>query len=309
MDVPPADLPEPEGLDLDESDMDVEMIEALRGVLRHTPHLLPRLDLAEAMPPNGKKQRAALFAIWSRLTDLQRREMDALADSSDEDGSEAGEAPRKKSGRSSLVRVRAGAEGSVERRGLSSLARSIVDLMDGAGGDTAAAAGDVRDSPAQGGTDAGPLEGAAAAPAAAPATAPILVSARSAAAGPCSRTGAFYVPVDRTEAVSRAREQLPIFGEEQRVMEAVTESDVVLLCGETGSGKTTQVPQFLYEAGYGHPDAAIRRGMVGVTQPRRVAAVAMAQRVAHELNMSVGGEVAYQVGRAGSLRAGFALDG
>ena len=43
---------------------------------------------------------------------------------------------------------------------------------------------------------------------------------------------------------------LPIIGEEQRVMEAIYESSVVVLCGETGSGKTTQVPQFLYEAGY-----------------------------------------------------------
>jgi len=38
--------------------------------------------------------------------------------------------------------------------------------------------------------------------------------------------------------------------EEQRIMEAIIENDVVIICGETGSGKTTQVPQFLYEAGY-----------------------------------------------------------
>lgn len=47
------------------------------------------------------------------------------------------------------------------------------------------------------------------------------------------------------------RLQLPILGEEQMIMEAITNNDVVILSGETGSGKTTQLPQFLYEAGYG----------------------------------------------------------
>ncbi|KAI6030577.1 P-loop containing nucleoside triphosphate hydrolase protein [Pisolithus orientalis] len=57
---------------------------------------------------------------------------------------------------------------------------------------------------------------------------------------------------------------------------------VVIICGETGSGKTTQVPQFLYEAGFGDRNGE-NPGMIGVTQPRRVAAVSMAARVAHEL--------------------------
>ena len=78
-------------------------------------------------------------------------------------------------------------------------------------------------------------------------------------------------------------------------MEAVNDNDVVLLCGETGSGKTTQVPQFLYEAGYSHPSCHGRRGRIGVTQPRRVAAVAMAERVAYELGGAAGEEVAHQV--------------
>lgn len=47
-----------------------------------------------------------------------------------------------------------------------------------------------------------------------------------------------------------ARLSLPILAEEQTIMEAISEHDLVVLCGETGSGKTTQVPQFLYEAGY-----------------------------------------------------------
>ena len=50
--------------------------------------------------------------------------------------------------------------------------------------------------------------------------------------------------------IQAARLKLPILGEEQVVMEAIKEHPVVIICGETGSGKTTQVPQFLYEAGY-----------------------------------------------------------
>lgn len=51
------------------------------------------------------------------------------------------------------------------------------------------------------------------------------------------------------------RLQLPIVAEEQAIMEAIYYNSVVIICGETGSGKTTQVPQFLYEAGYGSKES------------------------------------------------------
>ena len=78
-------------------------------------------------------------------------------------------------------------------------------------------------------------------------------------------------------------------------METINENDVIILCGETGSGKTTQVPQFLYEAGYG--SCGDRSGVIAVTQPRRVAAIAMAQRVSVELGTKCGkaGFVAHQI--------------
>ena len=59
--------------------------------------------------------------------------------------------------------------------------------------------------------------------------------------------------VKRPIEVEEARFSLPIVAEEQPIMEAVLLNSVVIICGETGSGKTTQVPQFLYEAGFGSP--------------------------------------------------------
>ena len=73
-------------------------------------------------------------------------------------------------------------------------------------------------------------------------------------------------------------------------MEAIEENDVVLIVGETGSGKTTQLPQFLYEAGYSLSTSE-QSGQIGVTQPRRVAAMSTAKRVAEELNVKFGKEV------------------
>lgn len=50
--------------------------------------------------------------------------------------------------------------------------------------------------------------------------------------------------------IQESRLRLPILAEEQVIMETISENPIVIICGETGSGKTTQVPQFLYEAGY-----------------------------------------------------------
>ena len=105
---------------------------------------------------------------------------------------------------------------------------------------------------------------------------------------------AIFMEVKRNSEIQTARLQLPILAEEQAVMEAIHDNDVVILCGETGSGKTTQVPQFLYEGGY------TTRGLIGVTEPRRVAAVTMSRRVALELNMSTE-LVSYQIRYEGNV--------
>jgi HrpA-like RNA helicase len=73
-------------------------------------------------------------------------------------------------------------------------------------------------------------------------------------------------------------------------MSVVNSNQVVVCTGETGSGKTTQIPQYLLEEAL-HGSAADL--MVGVTQPRRVAAMTVSQRVAEERGVELGGEVGY----------------
>lgn len=112
---------------------------------------------------------------------------------------------------------------------------------------------------------------------------------------PPSSQPAIFIPVDRSPEIQEARLQLPILAEEQVIMEAIKENPVVVLCGETGSGKTTQMPQFLYEAGYGSDN-----DIIGITEPRRVAAITMSQRVALEMNLPRN-VVSYQIRYEGNV--------
>lgn len=104
---------------------------------------------------------------------------------------------------------------------------------------------------------------------------------------------AFSVQVERSSEIQEARLALPVVAEEQKIMEAIYNNPTVVIWGATGSGKTTQVPQFLYEAGFGNPQSPMP-GMIGVTQPRRVAAVSMAKRVSDELG-GAATTVSYQI--------------
>ena len=110
---------------------------------------------------------------------------------------------------------------------------------------------------------------------------------------PKSTRRAYAIHVERNEELQQARSELPILRREQEIMEAIHNHPVVIVKGDTGSGKTTQVPQFLYEAGYGSPEGPTP-GMIGITQPRRVAAVSMAKRVGDELG-DHGHKVGYQI--------------
>ncbi|GAB3731135.1 ATP-dependent RNA helicase HrpA [Luteimonas pelagia] len=82
---------------------------------------------------------------------------------------------------------------------------------------------------------------------------------------------------------------LPIAREADRIVALIREHPVVVVAGETGSGKTTQLPKLCLAAGRG------AAGMIGCTQPRRIAARAVARRVAEELQVPLGGAVGYQV--------------
>lgn len=104
---------------------------------------------------------------------------------------------------------------------------------------------------------------------------------------------AYSVKVERSPEVQAARMLLPVVAEEQKIMEAIFNNPCVVIWGTTGSGKTTQVPQFLYEAGFGDPKGPTP-GMIGVTQPRRVAAVSMSKRVSDELG-GLPDKVSYQI--------------
>lgn len=110
----------------------------------------------------------------------------------------------------------------------------------------------------------------------------------------------FSVHVSRPPEIEKARLELPILADEHRIMDAIHNNDTVIICGATGSGKTTQVPQFLYESGYGTPGSPTP-GLIGITQPRRVAAVSMARRVAEELGDRGKSIVAYQIRFEGTV--------
>ncbi|KAF8817173.1 P-loop containing nucleoside triphosphate hydrolase protein [Phlegmacium glaucopus] len=93
----------------------------------------------------------------------------------------------------------------------------------------------------------------------------------------------------KAKALQEQRTQLPIAKGRDALIEEIRKNDVTVLLGETGSGKTTQVPQYILESGLA------RNGMVAVTQPRKVAATSLAYRVAAEQNVSVGDLVGYAV--------------
>ncbi|XP_031279460.1 probable pre-mRNA-splicing factor ATP-dependent RNA helicase DEAH5 [Pistacia vera] len=89
--------------------------------------------------------------------------------------------------------------------------------------------------------------------------------------------------------IQEQRKSLPIYKLNKELIQAVHDNQVLVVIGETGSGKTTQVPQYLAEAGY------TTKGKIGCTQPRRVAATSVAKRVAEEFGCRLGEDVGYAI--------------
>ncbi|CZR50812.1 probable pre-mRNA splicing factor ATP-dependent RNA helicase PRP16 [Phialocephala subalpina] len=93
----------------------------------------------------------------------------------------------------------------------------------------------------------------------------------------------------QSKSLKEQREYLPAFAVREDLLRVIRDNQVVIVVGETGSGKTTQLTQFLYEDGYG------KIGMIGCTQPRRVAAMSVAKRVSEEMECKLGSTVGYAI--------------
>jgi len=89
--------------------------------------------------------------------------------------------------------------------------------------------------------------------------------------------------------IKKNREGLPIYPHRGELLKAIRDNQIIIIDGETGSGKTTQIPQYLHEVEY------TKLGKIGVTQPRRVAAMSVAARVAREMGVKLGHEVGYSI--------------
>lgn len=89
--------------------------------------------------------------------------------------------------------------------------------------------------------------------------------------------------------IKEQRDSLPVFRFRNELIQAVHDNQLLIVVGETGSGKTTQLTQYLAEAGFAN------NGMIGCTQPRRVAAMSVAKRVAEEVGCKLGEEVGYTI--------------
>ncbi|RYP07479.1 hypothetical protein DL764_002486 [Monosporascus ibericus] len=92
-----------------------------------------------------------------------------------------------------------------------------------------------------------------------------------------------------TMSIKQQRESLPVFAFRNQLIDAVRQNQILIVVGETGSGKTTQLTQYLAEAGF------TENGVIGCTQPRRVAAMSVAKRVAEEVGVQLGQEVGYTI--------------
>ncbi|CAI9761818.1 unnamed protein product [Fraxinus pennsylvanica] len=94
----------------------------------------------------------------------------------------------------------------------------------------------------------------------------------------------------RRQNIEQQRKSLPIAAAEKLLLEEVRNNDTLIIVGETGSGKTTQLPQYLNNGGFCRDG-----GIIGITQPRRVAAVTVAKRVAEECGVALGQKVGYAI--------------
>eukprot|EP00127_Corallochytrium_limacisporum_P002315 Clim_evm103s109 gene=Clim_evmTU103s109 len=100
--------------------------------------------------------------------------------------------------------------------------------------------------------------------------------------------------ISKSLSIREQRESLPVYQCKYKLLQVIRDNQVVVVVGETGSGKTTQMTQYLLEDGYGAISGGQRR-IIGCTQPRRVAAMSVAGRVSEEMGVELGAEVGYTI--------------
>jgi len=96
----------------------------------------------------------------------------------------------------------------------------------------------------------------------------------------------YIIPMNQ---INKSAQNLPIYEKRAEIISALKGNQVIVVAGQTGSGKTTQLPFFCLDAGLG------RRGRIGCTQPRRIAATSIAARVAAQFGCQIGGRVGYKI--------------
>ena len=95
--------------------------------------------------------------------------------------------------------------------------------------------------------------------------------------------------LEKRAKIIASRKKLPAFSIRKKFLDVIRQNNILIVVGETGSGKTTQLTQYLYEDDYSS------YGMIACTQPRRVAAMSVARRVADEFGCELGKEVGYSI--------------
>ena len=95
----------------------------------------------------------------------------------------------------------------------------------------------------------------------------------------------------KSNTIKQQREFLPIYKCKRQLLQVIRDNNIIIVVGETGSGKTTQLTQYLMEEGF----CKNNNQMIGCTQPRRVAAVSVAKRVSEEMECELGKEVGYSI--------------
>jgi len=93
----------------------------------------------------------------------------------------------------------------------------------------------------------------------------------------------------KSKTIKEQREYLPVYSVRDELLTVIRDNKITIIVGETGSGKTTQLTQYLHEDGYS------KEGLIGCTQPRRVAAVSVAKRVAEEMGVELSSKVGYSI--------------